>query len=166
MHHHDNPLCTKYLPTDIGHQPLTPFYPASPTRRITRQTSFDPLFLAFPNALTTIFIGVNALDESGTRYVHIRYPRYWGDLHVDLFPKATEETLVLHEITKDTLLGFLNGLRVMGITVDLGSDDWILQHLPQIKKILEKSLRFDNAEYKRVFNRCLRGFFKPFPLLG
>ncbi|CAZ79218.1 unnamed protein product [Tuber melanosporum] len=89
--------------------------------------------------------------------------RYWGDLDIDLFPKVTEKHLVLNDITKDTLPGFLNGLRVIGIIVDLKSDDWIMQHLPQIQKILEKSLRSDNAEVQKSLQPVLARVLQAIP---
>jgi transformation/transcription domain-associated protein len=73
-------------------------------------------------------------------------PEYWGSLEIDLYPKIMEEYLVTNDISKDTLPGFINGLHVLKVILDLKSDDWVLQQLPQIQKYLDKPLRSDSAE--------------------
>lgn len=90
---------------------------------------------------------------------------YWGDLEIDLFPKVTDKHLVQNEVTDTTLPGFLNGLRVLEIIVELKSDEWIMQRLEQIQNVLEKSLRSDNAEVQKTLQPVLARVLHAIPMV-
>lgn len=73
-------------------------------------------------------------------------PDYWGDLEIDLFPKIMDQFLVANDIFDQHLPGFLNALQVLKVILELKSDDWVMQRLPYLQKILEKPLRSELVE--------------------
>ncbi|KAI9827707.1 MAG: hypothetical protein M1819_006908 [Sarea resinae] len=76
-------------------------------------------------------------------------PEYWGDLDLDLFPKITETILVSEKTDKSDekiITSIINTLQVVRVIVNTKSDEWIVEHLPHLQKLLEKVLRSENAE--------------------
>ena len=76
-------------------------------------------------------------------------PGYWTDLEVDLFPRMTESVLASDKTDKQdekTVTCIINTLQIVRVILNMKSDDWILAQLSQIQRLLEKPLRYDNAE--------------------
>lgn len=76
-------------------------------------------------------------------------PEHWSDLEVDLFPRMTDSILASDKTDKaddKTVTSIINTLQLVRIILDTKSDEWIVAQLPQIKKLLEKPIRFDNPE--------------------
>ncbi|KAM3082938.1 transcription-associated protein 1 [Clarireedia jacksonii] len=87
-------------------------------------------------------------------------PQYWGDLDIDLFPNVTETVLASEKTTmaltserndKDKpddkfITNMVNTLQIVRIIVNIKSQKWILDNLPNLQRILEKSLKSDNPE--------------------
>jgi transformation/transcription domain-associated protein len=87
-------------------------------------------------------------------------PQYWGESLVDLFPNVTETVLASERTTaalasehndKDKpdekfITNMINTLQIVRIIVNIKSDAWILQNMPALQHILEKSLKSDNPE--------------------
>ena len=87
-------------------------------------------------------------------------PQYWGDLDIDLFSNVTE-TVLASERTANALASehsdkdkpdekfitnMINTLQIVRIIVNMKSDDWIVNNMPTLQHILEKSLKSDNSE--------------------
>ncbi|KAA8905830.1 FAT domain-containing protein [Sphaerosporella brunnea] len=91
-------------------------------------------------------------------------PEYWGGLEIDLFPKIMTEYLVTNDITDNTLAGFVNSLNVLNVIMDLKTDEWIMQQLPQIQTYLDKPLRSDSAEVQESLQPVLARVLTALPI--
>lgn len=83
-------------------------------------------------------------------------PGYWGEIDVELYPKATDPILASERADKPDekhLTHMVNALQVVRVLLASKSDDWIGVRLPAIQKLFEKSLRCDNPEIQD----CLHG---------
>jgi transformation/transcription domain-associated protein len=70
-------------------------------------------------------------------------------LDIDLFPKITEPILAAEKTDKPDdkmITTIINTLQVLRIIVNMQSDEWIVSHLPDVQRLLEKPLRSDNPE--------------------
>ena len=72
-------------------------------------------------------------------------PGFWDDLEIDLIQRQLEPHLT-KDITELTLPAFLNSLQILNVVLEVKSDDWVLQRLLEMQKLLDKCLRSDNAE--------------------
>ncbi|RPB12496.1 hypothetical protein P167DRAFT_506485 [Morchella conica CCBAS932] len=91
-------------------------------------------------------------------------PEYWGDLEIELFPKIMDQHLVTNDITEaQHLPGFLNALQVLRVILDLKSDEWVMQRLPELQRILEKSLRSDLPEVQESLQPVLARVLQAIP---
>ena len=82
-------------------------------------------------------------------------PGYWADLEVDLFPRMTEQVLASDKTDKGdekTITCIVNTLQIVRVVLNMKSDDWVLTQLPQIQRLLEKPLRFENPEIQDCLN--------------
>ncbi|KAI9760646.1 MAG: anaphase promoting complex subunit cdc16 [Chaenotheca gracillima] len=76
-------------------------------------------------------------------------PEYWHDLDIDLFPKLTEAVLASEKTDKPDermTTTIINTLQVLRIIVNNKPDEWVVDQLPGLQKLLEKPLRSENAE--------------------
>ncbi|KAK3945124.1 hypothetical protein QBC46DRAFT_435929 [Diplogelasinospora grovesii] len=87
-------------------------------------------------------------------------PQYWGDLDVDLFPNVTEVVLASDRTTtilaadpsdkekydEKFITNMINTLQVVRIIINFKSDEWILGHISQLQKILDRCLKSENPE--------------------
>ncbi|KAF2448613.1 hypothetical protein P171DRAFT_518105 [Karstenula rhodostoma CBS 690.94] len=78
-------------------------------------------------------------------------PRLWNDLELDLvLSKKLEEILVLEMKQDDKQEAFttrmINSLQIVKVIVNVKSDDWVLQRVPQFQRMLEKPLRSEHAD--------------------
>lgn len=73
-------------------------------------------------------------------------PGYWCDLEIDLFSKILEPYIVAKDVAEANLPGYLNSLQILKTILEVKSDEWILQRLPELQKLLEKSLRSEDTE--------------------
>ncbi|KAL2889531.1 Transcription-associated protein 1 [Ceratocystis lukuohia] len=95
-------------------------------------------------------------------------PKYWGDLELDLFGNVPELLLTSDKaaavlsadindkevkIDEKVLCGIVNMLQVLRIVVNSQTDEWVLRHLPQLLKLLDRSLKSENPEVQD----CLHG---------
>ena len=74
---------------------------------------------------------------------------HWSDLDVDLFPRMTESILASEKTDntdEKTTTSIINTLQLMRIILDMKSDEWVVAQLAQIRKLLEKPIRFENSE--------------------
>lgn len=72
-------------------------------------------------------------------------PDCWSDLEIDILPKLLEPHLT-KDISDQTLPAYVNSLKVLDTVLEVKPDDWIIQRLPDLQKLLEKCLRSDNTE--------------------
>ncbi|KAF8460620.1 hypothetical protein BDZ91DRAFT_851440 [Kalaharituber pfeilii] len=72
-------------------------------------------------------------------------PDYWSDLEIDIIPRLLEPFLT-KDITEASLPGYVNSLQILDSILGVKSDEWILQRLPDMQKLLDKCLRSDNTE--------------------
>ncbi len=84
------------------------------------------------------------------RLLHVLLlPEYWGDLDVELYPKVTELVLASEKTDKPDdkfVTNIVNTLQVVRVIVNMRSTEWLVAHLPQLQKLLEKPLRSENPE--------------------
>ncbi|KAL9111516.1 MAG: hypothetical protein Q9227_004003 [Pyrenula ochraceoflavens] len=80
-------------------------------------------------------------------------PQFWIDLDLELYQKVTESILAgdksdkpeeKHATAQVTQL--INTLQVVRVLLNTKPDEWIVNHLPIVQKLLEKSLRMNDAE--------------------
>ncbi|KAI9850594.1 MAG: hypothetical protein M1838_005379 [Thelocarpon superellum] len=85
-------------------------------------------------------------------------PGYWTELDLDLFPKLTEPILASSERTdkpdEKMTTSIINTLQVVRILVLGKPDDWVLAHISQLAKLLEKPLRSENPEIQEALHRA------------
>lgn len=94
-------------------------------------------------------------------------PNYWADLEIDLYPKVMDEYLVKNDIddkNEKYLPGFINALHVLRVILDLKTDDWIMQQVPYLQKVLEKPLRSENAEVQESLQPLLARVLQALPV--
>lgn len=76
-------------------------------------------------------------------------PELWCDIDVDLYQKFTEPILTSEDADdpddKQTTT-MINALQVLRILIAAKPSSWILERLPVIQKLLDKSLRSENVE--------------------
>jgi transformation/transcription domain-associated protein len=83
-------------------------------------------------------------------------PEYWGDLDVDLYPKVTEPILSGDKADKPDekhVSNMINTLQVLRVLLAAKPDDWVVNRVPMIQKLLERALRSDHPEIQD----CLHG---------
>ncbi|CAI6307238.1 unnamed protein product [Periconia digitata] len=78
-------------------------------------------------------------------------PRLWNDLDLDvMLMKKIEEILTADKKAEEKQDAFdtrmINTLQIFKVIVNVKSDEWVLQRLPQFQRILEKPLRLDSAD--------------------
>jgi transformation/transcription domain-associated protein len=78
-------------------------------------------------------------------------PRLWDDIDLDLMlTKKIEEILVAEKKQEEKQEAFdtrmINTLQIFKVIVNVKSDEWVLQRLPQFQRILEKPIRLENAD--------------------
>ncbi|KFH46680.1 Transcription-associated protein-like protein [Hapsidospora chrysogenum ATCC 11550] len=95
-------------------------------------------------------------------FYNLVQPQYWGDLDLDLFHNVTDVILASEKTqtilasadpaeNKDKgddkfLTNIINTLQVVRILLNFKSDEWIRGHMPEIQKVLEKSLKCEHPE--------------------
>lgn len=83
-------------------------------------------------------------------------PDIWSDIDIDLYQKYTDPILNGEKSDKPDekrITAMVNALQVIRILLASKPKDWILNRIPAIQKLLEKSLRSDNPEIQE----CLHG---------
>lgn len=77
-------------------------------------------------------------------------PRLWSDLDLDgILFKKIEEILVADmkdEKPEPFNTRMINTLQIVKVIVNVKPDEWVLERMGQLQKILEKPIRFENAE--------------------
>jgi transformation/transcription domain-associated protein len=78
-------------------------------------------------------------------------PRLWNDLDLDIMlTKKIEEILVAEMKQEDKVEVFnarmINTLQIVKVILNVKSDEWVLQRIGQLEKILDKPIRSENAE--------------------
>ncbi|KAI9779803.1 MAG: hypothetical protein M1835_004619 [Candelina submexicana] len=76
-------------------------------------------------------------------------PEYWSDLDIKLYPKVMELVLASEKTDKPDdkfLTNIVNTLQVIRVIVNMRPTEWLVAHLPQLQKLLEKPLRSENPE--------------------
>ncbi|KAH3950531.1 hypothetical protein HBH53_074330 [Parastagonospora nodorum] len=78
-------------------------------------------------------------------------PRLWNDLDLDLMLSKKIEEILLTEAKQDDKpeqfhTRMINTLQIVKVIVNVRSDEWVLQRIPQFQKILEKPIRSENAD--------------------
>ncbi|KAI9846327.1 MAG: hypothetical protein M1837_004180 [Sclerophora amabilis] len=88
--------------------------------------------------------------KKGLKLFHdLLLPEYWYDLEIDLFPKVTEGILASEKTDKPDermITTIINTLQVIRIIINTKSDEWVVENLPQLQKLLEKAVRSENVE--------------------
>jgi transformation/transcription domain-associated protein len=83
-------------------------------------------------------------------------PEYWGDLEIDLYPKVIEPILASEKAEKPDekyITTMVNTLQVLRVLIASKPNEWIVNRVPYIQKLLEKPLRSENPELQD----CLHG---------
>jgi len=78
-------------------------------------------------------------------------PRLWSDLDLDGMLSKKIEEILLAEIKPEekpevSNTRMINTLQIVKVIVNVRPDEWILERMSQLQKILEKLIRFENAE--------------------
>lgn len=78
-------------------------------------------------------------------------PRLWSDLDLDGMLSKKIEEILLAEIKPEekpeaSNTRMINTLQIVKVIVNVRPDEWILERMSQLQKILEKPIRFENAE--------------------
>ncbi|KAK7561566.1 hypothetical protein IWX47DRAFT_824151 [Phyllosticta citricarpa] len=79
-------------------------------------------------------------------------PFYWGDLEIDGILTRVEHFCLSEPKTGENekpelhTTRLINVLQILGVLVNVKSAEWIISHLPQLQKMLEKLIRSDNTE--------------------
>lgn len=76
-------------------------------------------------------------------------PPLWADVDIDMYLKVTEPILAGEKADKPEekhLTCMIDTLQVLRIILATKKEDWIIAHLPTIRKLLEKSLKMENPE--------------------
>ncbi|KAK7720750.1 transcription-associated protein 1 [Botryosphaeria dothidea] len=75
---------------------------------------------------------------------------YWSDLDIDAILGRVENVIMTEpkqeEKPEAATTRLINALQVLKVFVNVKSGDWIMAHLPQLQKILDKPVRNENAE--------------------
>ncbi|KAL8682682.1 MAG: hypothetical protein Q9186_001278 [Xanthomendoza sp. 1 TL-2023] len=96
----------------------------------------------------------------------------WSDLEIDLFPRMTEQMLASDKTDRSddkTITSIINSLQIIRIIINAKPDDWVVNQLPLLRRLLEKSIRFENPEIQdclHVSDRKLDGDRDIKPLLS
>ncbi|KAF1991150.1 hypothetical protein K402DRAFT_389346 [Aulographum hederae CBS 113979] len=82
----------------------------------------------------------------------------WTDVNVDDFLSRYLEKNLTTEHQQEEKLDFwttkvVNSLQILKVIVNVKPDEWILDHIPQLQKLLEKPVKWDNIEIQE----CLHG---------
>ena len=80
-------------------------------------------------------------------------PDYWSDLDLEFFPNLTGEILASDKADEKMTTNIINALQVLRIIVNMKPDEWVVAHMSQLQKLLEKPLRSENPEIQD----CLHG---------
>ncbi|KAG9241802.1 hypothetical protein BJ878DRAFT_544879 [Calycina marina] len=104
---------------------------------------------------------VEMCKKSMTLLYNLLRQEYWGDLDIDLFSNVTDTVLASDRTTSALaneqsnekeknedrfITNMINTLQIVRIIVNMKTDDWIVNNMPTLQKILEKSLKSDNPE--------------------
>ncbi|KAK8187026.1 hypothetical protein IWZ00DRAFT_456806 [Phyllosticta capitalensis] len=79
-------------------------------------------------------------------------PFYWGDLEIDGILSRVEHICLAEPKTGEQekpelhTTRLINVLQILSVLVNVKSAEWIIAHLPQFQKMLEKLIRSDNTE--------------------
>lgn len=99
-------------------------------------------------------------------------PQLWSDLEMDLFPRMSEQMLASDKTDKGddkTITSIINTLQIIRIIINVKPDDWVVNQLPLLRRLLEKSIRIENPEIQdclHVSDRKLDGDRDIKPLLS
>lgn len=113
--------------------------------------------VASPKPKDTSVVGPNAVQPAeicrkAVQLLHdLLSPRLWSDLDLDLMLTKKIEEILLTEMKQDDKpevfnTRMINTLQIVKVIVNVRSDDWVLQRIPQFQKILEKPIRSENAD--------------------
>ncbi|KAF2467993.1 uncharacterized protein BDR25DRAFT_266462 [Lindgomyces ingoldianus] len=100
-----------------------------------------------PNATQTADICKKALH-----LLHdLLSPRLWRDLDLDLMLSKKIEEILLEEMQQEEKVEafntrMINTLQIVKVIVNVKPDEWILERLPRLQKILDKAVRSENAD--------------------
>jgi transformation/transcription domain-associated protein len=78
-------------------------------------------------------------------------PRLWGDLDLDpMLTKKVEEILLTEMKQEEKAETFntrmINTLQIVKVIVNVRSDEWVLERIGQLERILDKAVRSENAD--------------------
>ncbi|KAF2204446.1 hypothetical protein GQ43DRAFT_387954 [Delitschia confertaspora ATCC 74209] len=79
-------------------------------------------------------------------------PRLWSDLDLDnpMLTKKIEDILLAERKQEDKEEAFntrmINTLQIVKVIVNVKPDEWVLERIPQLQKILDKPIRSENAD--------------------
>ncbi|KAF2140214.1 uncharacterized protein K452DRAFT_273824 [Aplosporella prunicola CBS 121167] len=90
---------------------------------------------------------------------------YWSDLDLDNILTRVEHVSTAEskqdEKPEVYTTRLMNALQVVKVLVNVKTGDWILGHLPQLQKILERSVRSENAEIQDCMHAPSEADAKP-----
>ncbi|KFY73637.1 hypothetical protein V499_06289 [Pseudogymnoascus sp. VKM F-103] len=115
---------------------------------------------------------IEMITKSISLLKNLLQPQYWSDLDVDLFPNVTDIMLASDRTTAALASGgtdkekpddkfitnMINTLQVVRVIVNTKTDDWIQKNMSNLQRILEKSIKSDNAEIQDcLHSSCQNG---------
>jgi transformation/transcription domain-associated protein len=104
------------------------------------------------NAASTNVLPPAEICRKAVQLLHdLLSPRLWNDLDLDLMLSKKIEEVLLAEMKQDDKpeqfhTRMINTLQIVKVIVNVRSDEWVLQRVPQFQKILEKPIRSENAD--------------------
>lgn len=76
-------------------------------------------------------------------------PSFWADIDIGIYQKVTEPILAGEKADKPDekhISSMINTLQVLRIILATKREEWMVAHLPVIRKLLDKSLKMENPE--------------------
>ncbi|GMM36217.1 hypothetical protein DASC09_035420 [Saccharomycopsis crataegensis] len=100
--------------------------------------------------------------DLGKRALNVLYellsPGYWSDVTVKLsfFDKFLIEPDFNNANNNNILLYCINSLEVLSVSLNHKSNEWIIDNLPALQNLLDKSIRSDNHDVQEALQKVLR----------
>lgn len=76
-------------------------------------------------------------------------PSLWADIDIGLYEKAIDNILTGEKADKPDekhLTTMINSLQVMRILLSIKSNEWIMSHIDNVQRLVEKSLKMEDSE--------------------
>ncbi|KAF2816578.1 uncharacterized protein BDZ99DRAFT_543201 [Mytilinidion resinicola] len=132
-------LLIKYLIQFIAYLPERYPVPTAKPKETTSSTNPSPAQTA-------------EICKKAVQLLHdLLSPRLWADLDLDLMLTKKIEEILCADLKSDEKqeafnTRMINTLQILKVIVNVKPDEWVLDRMAQFQKILEKPIRFENAD--------------------